>query len=246
MRRGRVTVDGGEPCRHAARRAGRHDTLLATARRRAVAGSGQSAGGAADSGERPDGPQTMQTTSKRRAQQVKAKRKLLVGTSVTAVAVMASATAFACTVFKGTLTLTGNASTASVTATGTGTGMTETLSAGVAKATKTAGSVKLSTGADRYGRKLPARSYFVFYYNSTATAPGYTDHYHWTTDCMTGGPGVKKTTVSIGSDGRIAGQPLTVALGDSARADTGGQESAVCVSDSGAAYGLQAPVTIVL
>lgn len=176
-------------------------------------------------------------------------KHLLIGLTVAAIAVSASATAFACTVFKGTLTLKGNASSASVTATGTGTGMNQTLSSGIAKATKTAGSVTVSTGLDQYGRKLPANNYAVRYYNSNTIAsegPGYTDHYHWWTDCMWGGPGSTKATVTIGSDGKIAGGSKSVSLGNSTNADTGGQESAVCVSDSGGAFGNMAPLTIVL
>lgn len=174
------------------------------------------------------------------------KRNVLVGMCVAAIAVMVSASAFACTVFKGTLSLRGNASSATVTATGTGTGMSQTVNSTIAKAKQTAGAVTLSTGSDAYGRKLPANSYLVRYYNSTSTAPGYSDHYHWKTDCMTGGPGKTLTTVTIGSDGKISGQPKTIGIGDSARLDSGGQESAVCVSDSGGAFGNMAPVTIVL
>lgn len=174
------------------------------------------------------------------------KRNVLTAMGVASIAVMASATAFGCTVFKGTMTVKGNASSASVTATGTATGMNQTLSSGIAKAFKSSGTVTLSTGSDAYGRKLPANSYALRYYNSTATAPGYTDHYHWNTDCMWGGPGSTKATVSVGSDGKVVGQPKTIGIGASALADSGGKESAVCMSDNGGAFGNMVPLTIVV
>jgi hypothetical protein len=181
---------------------------------------------------------------------MKPKKILLAAFGAIALTAVLAAGAFACTVFRGTLSLKGNASTATVKATGTGTGMTQTLTSSIAKAHQTNGSVTLTTGADAYGRKLPARNtYYVRYYNSNsdpAEGPGYTDHYHWWTDCMYGGPG--KTLagpLTIGSDGKIVGS-RTFGLGDSPNRDSGGQESAVCISDSGGAFGNQAPVTIVL
>lgn len=63
---------------------------------------------------------------------------------------------------------------------------------------------------------------------------------------MAGGPGKNLTTVSVGSDGKLVGGAKTLALGNSALTDSGGKESAVCVSDSGGAFGNMAPVTIVL
>lgn len=176
---------------------------------------------------------------------MKNKRNLLTGMSAIAVALMVTATAFACTVFKGTMTLTGNASTASVVSTGSGTGMTDTLTAGIAKAHKTNGTITVQTGRDSFGRGLPAKSYLLRYYNSTAGAPGYSDHYHWQTDCMAGSSGVTLATVSIGSDGRIVGGPITKPI-VSANLDTAPQESTVCVSDSGGFFGNQTPLTIVL
>ena len=167
--------------------------------------------------------------------------------AVLALAVSLTATAYACTVFRGTFTLKGNASTTSVTATGLASGMSQSVSSGIAKAKKTGGTVTLSTGKDQYGRALPARTgYRVRYYNSTATAPGYSTHTTWKTDCMVGGPGIQIGLADVGSDGKIVGQPKTYSLGNSANLDSGGKESAVCISDSGAAFGNMAPVTIVL
>lgn len=178
---------------------------------------------------------------------MKHKRALLTTFAVAALTVSLAATAFACTVFRGTLTLKGNASSGSVTTTGLASGMSQSVSSGIAKAKKTGGTVTLSTGKDKYGRALPARTgYRVRYYNSTATAPGYSTHYKWSTDCMVGGPGIQIGLADVGSDGKIVGQPKAYSLGNSANVDTGGKESAVCISDSGAAFGNMAPVTIVL
>lgn len=174
------------------------------------------------------------------------KRNMLTAMGAASIAVMASATAFACTVFKGTMTVRGNASSVSVTSSGTGTGMSQTLSSGIAKATKTSGTIVLSTGSDAYGRKIPANNYAVRYYNSTASAPGYTTHYQWNVDCMWGGPGSTKATVTVGSDGKVVGQPKTISIGDSVNTDSGGRESTLCLSDNGGAFGNQVPLTIVL
>lgn len=157
-----------------------------------------------------------------------------------------AASAFACTVFRGTLTLQGNRSATTVKTTGLATGMSQTVSNGVAKASKSGGSIKLWAGKDQYGRALPAKTYLVRYYNSTSSAPGYSTHYRWQTDCMTGGPGRQIGTATVNSTGAFNGGALTFSLGNSARTDSGGQESAVCVSDSGAAFGNMAPVAIVL
>jgi len=174
------------------------------------------------------------------------KKAVLTGLAVGALAVSLAATAYACTVFRGTFTLKGNASTTSVTATGLASGMSQMVSSGIAKAKKTGGTVTLSTGKDQYGRALPARTgYRVRYYNSTATAPGYSTHTTWKTDCMVGGPGIQIGLADVGSDGKIVGQPKTYSLGNSANLDSGGMESAVCISDSGAAFGNMAPVTII-
>lgn len=171
--------------------------------------------------------------------EMKRKRAVLVAFSVVALSGVFAATAFACTIFRGTFTIQGNASTASVTATGLRTGMVQTVSSGVAKASRTGGSVKVSTGADRYGVKLPAGNYQVRYFNGAA----YRDHTHWQIDCMAGQAGRTLGSVAIGSAGTISGQPRTFSLGTSTRT-TGGQESGVCVSNSNATYGNQAPLTI--
>jgi len=175
------------------------------------------------------------------------KKPVLIAFAVAALTVSLAATAFACTVFRGTFTLKGNASATSVTATGLASGMSQMVSSGIAKAKKTGGTVTLSTGKDQYGRALPARTgYRVRYYNSTATAPGYSTHTTWKTDCMVGGPGIQIGLADVGSDGKIVGQPKTYSIGNSANLDSGGKESAVCISDSGAAFGNMAPVAIVL
>ncbi len=157
---------------------------------------------------------------------------------------LSTATAFACTIFKGTFTIQGNASSTKVTSTGLGNGMNQTVSPGVAKATSNGGSVTIWTGKDADGRKLPRGEYLVRFYNSTATDPGYTDHAHWYTDCMVGGPGTTLGSAEVGFNGKVKGQPLTFSLPDGLQGDTAPQESTVCITDLAAAYGNQAPLTI--
>ena len=181
------------------------------------------------------------------------KRKLLcVPAGVIAVTMLLASEAFACTLFRGTFTIQGNASSGKVVATGTGTGMTQTVSGGMARATASGGSIKIWTDKDAYGRGLPRNTYYVRYYNGTTcpptstrtSCPGYTDHTHWSTDCMYGGRGVTLGTVQVNGRGRIDKQPAAFSLPTST-ADVGPQESAVCISDNGGAFGNQAPLTIV-
>ena len=179
------------------------------------------------------------------------RRKALLATAgVLAALLMLASAASGCTVFRGTFTIKGNLSSARVTSTGTGTGMTQTLNSSVARASAVGGFIKIWTGKDAYGRKLPAGPYAVRYYNSHSVAnegPGYTDHYHWWTDCMWGGPGVTLTgnnDVKVGTDGKIAGQPVRFNL-PASTPDTAPEESTVCISDRGGAFGNQVPLTIV-
>ena len=177
---------------------------------------------------------------------MKRKKAVLIPFGVVALTAIFAATAFACTLFRGTFTITGNASSTSVTSTGLRTGMNQMLTSGIAKATATGGSVKVSTGKDSYGVGLPARSYQVRFYNG----PGYTNHTNWTVDCMAGGQGTTLGTVSVLSDGKISGQPRSFALKrndgttGTLTKNTAPAESVVCISDSFATYGNQAPLTI--
>jgi hypothetical protein len=170
---------------------------------------------------------------------MKRKRILLIPFAAMAVTAIFAAGAFACTIFRGTLSMQGNASSATVKTTGNGTGMVQTVSSSIAKASKTGGSIKLWAGADAYGRKLPAKGYQVRYYNGK----GYSDHTHWVTDCMAGGPGVTLGSATVTTQGKFSGQPIGFNL-PASTANTSPQESAVCVSDSFADYGNMAPLTI--
>lgn len=175
---------------------------------------------------------------------MKRKLRYFVPAGAMVLTMLLASEAFACTLFRGTFTIQGNASTGKVTATGTGTGMTQTISGGIAKATASGGNVKLWTDKDAYGRALPANTYYVRYFNSSATRAGYTDHTHWWTDCMYGSSGVTLGTVQVNARGRLAKQPATFAL-PSSTPDVAPQESAVCISDNGGAFGNQAPLTMV-
>lgn len=174
------------------------------------------------------------------------RKRALLGVGVVAGMMMLASASFACTVFRGTFTVQGNASTGKVTTTGTGTGMTQSVNSGVAKATAVGGSIQIWTDRDTYGRGLPANTYYVRYYNSNSTPGrvGYTDHYHWSTDCMYGSNGVQLGTVQVNSRGRIPKQPVSFGL-PSSTPNVAPQESAVCISDNGGAFGNQAPLTIV-
>ena len=170
------------------------------------------------------------------------KRAVLLSFAVLAVMASLAATAFACTIFRGTMTLQGNSSTSTVKTTGLRTGMVQSVSSTKAFASRTNGSIKVSTGADQYGTKLPAGSYQVRYYNGTSPF-GYKDHTHWQVDCMAGGPGRTLGTVSVTTAGTISGQPRTFLIGTSPPT-TGTGEHAVCISNSNATYGNMVPLTV--
>src|SRR5205085_9385667 len=116
-----------------------------------------------------------------------------------------------------------------------------------------------STGTDGCCNKLPnkdstgaLRTYVVNFFNGE----GYDTHGHWYTDCMAGDNGITEATVRLNGKGQIAqqlvggsyqavAQPLQLSLGSGLTPNVGTQESAVCISDTGASYGNQAPITIV-
>ncbi len=171
---------------------------------------------------------------------MKKRKVLLVPFGGVALFLVVAASAWACTLFRGTFTIQGNASSTSVTATGLRTGMVQTVSSGIAQSNRSAGSVTVSAGPDRFGVKLPAGSYQVRYFNGA----GYSDHTHWRNDCMAGTPGaVTLGNVTVTSRGAIVGQPLGFSL-PASTPTSGGQESAVCISDSFADFGNMAPLTI--
>ena len=191
------------------------------------------------------------------------KRLILIPFLALAAVTALGATAFACTIFRGTFTINGNATgSTAVTATGNGADMGhKSISSGIAKATKNAGTVTVSTGVDPANttNKLPNGGYLIRFFNSVYTGtvavkPGFKNHTTWTTDCMADGgldPTVKTIgTVTVNGDGTIAGQPKTFPLGTSPTGspltpDQAPAESAVCISDAKANTGNQAPLTIV-
>jgi hypothetical protein len=174
------------------------------------------------------------------------KKILFVPFGAAATVLALAALAFACTVWSGTFTVKGNAGSGSVTSTALRTNMVQAVSAGHAAAKASGGAISISTGTAGCCSKLPARSYQVRYLNG----PGYSDHTHWLNDCMVGSPAPSGATiatigtVSVGADGRIAGQPKTFSLPRS-KANAAGQESAVCVSSNDGLYGNEAPLAIV-
>lgn len=197
----------------------------------------------------------------------KRKRFILAPASAVALVLAVAAAAYACTVWRGTMTLRGNdPSSGEVTVTGLRVGMTQTVTSGIAKATKNSGWFLVSTGSAASNNKLPSKDasgntkkYYIKFYNSTASSPGYSTHANWYTDCMAGGPGVLLGSVTLNDSGQIAsvqyvgstttlpmvpGVPVKFDLASGLKADTAPAESAVCISDPGAAYGNQAPLTL--
>ncbi len=188
-------------------------------------------------------------------------RPLLFG-FVSAIAVMALAsTAFACTVFRGTMKARGNATTDVVTVIGNNVGMGYCNGAisGFAKATKSSGAVAIllqpaSTCLNSSGvNKLPQDTYSVDFINGAAYT---TDSSGTTTrklDCMT--PGGDAGTTNIGSiavdsggyslktDGTRGSRSYALPSGLTANGPS--DESGLCVSDSSAVDANQAPIVIV-
>lgn len=164
-----------------------------------------------------------------------------------------ASTAFACTAFLGSFTVTGNAG-GSVTVNGTDTPntftMTQTVNNGIAKATKTGGSFSISTGTATNGSKLPKNTYGIRYYNSSSLLPGYMGtgtSRQWVTDCMSAPFGTKIGDTQVNSAGQVTGQ-TSFSFNNTLPLNTnpaGVRESAVCITDSSALYGNQAPITIV-
>lgn len=185
------------------------------------------------------------------------RRVLLVPVGGVAAVMVLAATAWACTVWKGTLTVSGDRG-GSVTSTGLRTGMVQRVSSGVTSASANGGWFKVSTGTDGCCYKLPwkkadgtVRNYEINFFNGE----GYSDHTHFWTDCMTYDAGVKLADVRLNKGGQIASllsggtyqavsQPLQVALPSGLAPNTTPQESAVCISDDTASYGNEAPITI--
>ena len=186
------------------------------------------------------------------------KRFLFVPLGGMSIACAVAATAFACTVFKGTLTVSGDRG-GSVTSTGLRGGMIQSVSASGTSASRNGGWAKVSTGTDGCCNRLPSkdssgavRSYNIRFFNGE----GYDAHGHWSTDCMTYSAGVDLAVVRLSSNGQIAeqlvngsfkkvNQPLQIPLGSGLTANVAPTESALCISDASASYGNQAPIAIV-
>lgn len=186
------------------------------------------------------------------------KKFLLMPFGAVALVLALASTAYACTVFRGTLTLTGDKG-GSVTATGLRTGMVNRVTASKAMVSASGGWVNVSTGTDgccnRLPQKTPAgviRTYYLIFFNGE----GFDTHGHWFNDCMAGDNGDNKATVHLNANGQIAqmlvgssyvdvAQPLKIDLGSGLTPDVGTQESAFCISDSSGLFGNQAPVTVV-
>lgn len=177
-------------------------------------------------------------------------RKMLFGVPFAAVATFLalSASAYACTLFYGTLTVEGNGQ-GRVTTVGLRNGMLQRVSKGITTATASGGSVSISTGVDGCCNKLPAKTYNVGFNNFV-----YSDHRHWQNDCMVVGENgtVGLGTIGVGSagtiimkDGAPTTQPVQFPLPDGLTPNTAPAEAGICIVDTFRNYGNFAPVTIV-
>lgn len=176
------------------------------------------------------------------------RRRLLVGSTVVGVSLALCSAAFACTVFRGKFTVTGSgANPGKVISVGNNAGMqycpgfpTGTASAPTTGATVTVKVVKAKNSSCPLSR-LPANTYDINFLNGPAHFKS--PDRDWQLDCMSGiaGP-VKIGQLKINQYG--AGGPKTLALPSGLVANGPNDESAVCISDAGGAYGNQVPITI--
>lgn len=192
---------------------------------------------------------------------------LLIPVVSAAVVLLIGGAAYACTNFVGVMKVIGNrADSETATVTGsqsfgeTSEAMTQSVSAGVAKAdsglTSTARWFKVWTGAASNGWQLATATYDVNWINV-----GYSTHTQWanpTGDCMSWT--VPSTAANLGTvhitNGTIDGAAGTYNLGYASNwaqfkmpnsvANTGTQEAGVCVSDQvGSHNGNQAPLKLI-
>lgn len=197
------------------------------------------------------------------------KKKLLcVPFAAVGVCLLAGATAWACTTFKGSFHVTGNrADSGTVVVAGKTGGMNQCVDNGVARADRGAngsaneGFITIAVGTSAVGTcassTLPNNTYTIRYYNSVPLVPGYSGTgtaRTWKTDCMSSlfgkpmnsannGSGTSTTTVS----GGVITGPTQFWFNSATALNASSQpnESAVCITDSNANYGNQAPLTTV-
>lgn len=191
------------------------------------------------------------------------KRKLIgAGAFAVASALAFMSTAYACTIWLGQLKVTGNASGGgTVVATGSKKDMSwKSVSSGIAKMSGSSPSLTLSVNSDPAdtSNKLPRTksdgtviNYYLIFDDYTGPTDGmHPTHTTWRYDCMYGdqfgqyfGP-VNVTT--SGSGGNWTIKPKSTL--NRTPKDLNGvyyNEASVCISDTTALYGNQAPVTIV-
>jgi len=175
------------------------------------------------------------------------KSKLIAGAAVAGAALMLASTAYACTTFKGHGDLVGNASATHSIVDGNNSGMGYcTLTPGAQAHGATTGSVTVVMStvnkAGCASTKLAANStYHVRYYNGAGFATSRKGVYNWNVDCMDGASGTFKQDVTTDANGGVT---TTVSLGTGTN-NIAGQDSAICISDTGGFVGSQIPVHIV-
>ena len=200
----------------------------------------------------------MQRSSKRNGRRV-----VLGAVGSTAVVLVIAAAAYACTNYVGLVKLYGNRTdSATVTVTGSQSdgeaseAMTQGVSSGTAKAdNESTGWFQMWTGPRSNGWKLASGTYDVNWINI-----GYSNHTTWLNpsgDCMTWTipTSTNLGTVTINTSGNITGGAGTYYMSyasnwvkfdlPTATANTGSQESGVCISDSGSHDGNQMPLKLI-
>lgn len=183
--------------------------------------------------------------------QIKDHKLIAVPFGVVAVILVIASAAYACTNYVGTLAVKGNRSANVATATGSQTfgcsceSMTQSVSASTAQADigASSGSFTITTGRISTAKSLGTATYDVNQINV-----GYSNHTTWINpsgDCM---------TWTIGSSTKNLGT-ITTANGVATKgfnvyttfiANTGSEESGVCVSDSGSHNGNQVPLRLIV
>ncbi|MGH9151575.1 MAG: hypothetical protein ACRD03_04010 [Acidimicrobiales bacterium] len=158
-----------------------------------------------------------------------------------------ASTAFACTIFRGKFVVTGSAG-GTVRAVGNDENMS--WCAGFPKGTATApangGSITVKVAKAKSPcplSRLPEGKYDIRFFNGAAHT--ITPDRDWQVDCM-GGDDVL-VSVRIGGlyvNQYGAGGPKTIALPSNLIPNGPNDESAVCITGSGATFGNQAPLTI--
>ncbi len=184
------------------------------------------------------------------------RRNLLLGLVPAAVVLAVASAAFACTTYKGYMTVTGSDG-AFVTSYGGNSGMTQSFDKGVGPTiTRGSEAFTIKVGAHN-GHTLTAtrNPYKITFWNGSAAAYDNpivdfaTTKQHWKNDCMNSSTDVKRGLQILLGDHNVSSDgsetTSTWKLPSTATLTASGAQSAVCISDSQAFQGNQAPIIVV-